>query len=31
VPVFGGQPVCANAVINGTKVTKLTPAQQAKG
>jgi hypothetical protein len=31
VPVFGGQPVCANAVINGNKVTKLTPAQQAKG
>ena len=31
VPSFGGKPVCANEVISGKKVTKLTPAQQAQG
>lgn len=31
VPVFDGKPVCANEVISGKKVTKLTPAQQAQG
>lgn len=31
VPVFNGKPVCANEVISGKKVTKLTPAQQAQG
>jgi branched-chain amino acid transport system substrate-binding protein len=31
VPQFGGKPFCATAVIHGSNVTKLTPAEQAKG
>jgi branched-chain amino acid transport system substrate-binding protein len=31
VPQFGGKPFCASARIDGNKITKLTPAQQAKG
>jgi branched-chain amino acid transport system substrate-binding protein len=31
VPQFDGKPFCATGVINGNKLTKLTPAQQSAG